>query len=78
MKAKEALVQKSAFPNPLANLGPEPFIYPGIAHTRVTIESVRFAPMTQAIACNILLEKRRETRFLGWSDHIESLVYLTV
>lgn len=124
MKAKEALVRKSAFPNPLANLGPEPIIYPRIAHTRVTIESVRSALMTQAIfkapgpnkinfqtlrmtwewdkeqmtsmvqqairlgyhpqewkekrACNILLEKRRKTRFLDWSDHIESVVYLTV
>lgn len=29
-------------------------------------------------ACNILLEKRRKTRFLDWSDHIESVVYLTV
>lgn len=111
MKAKEASVRKSAFPIPLANLGREPIIYPRIAHTRVTIESVRSALMTQAIfkapgpnkinfqilrmtwewdkeqmtsmvqqairlgyhpqewkekrACNILLEKRRKTRFFG-------------
>lgn len=111
MKAKEASVRKSAFPIPLANLGRESIIYPRIAHTRVTIESVRSALMTQAIfkapgpnkinfqilrmtwewdkeqmtsmvqqairlgyhpqewkekrACNILLEKRRKTRFFG-------------
>lgn len=123
-ESKRSISTKVSISQPSSKLGPEPIIYPRIAHTRVTIESVRSALMTQAIfkaagpnkinfqilrmtwewdkeqmtrmvqqairlgyhpqewkekkACNILVEKRRKTRFLGWSDHVESVVYLTV
>ena len=49
MKAKEALVRKSAFPKPLINLFEPPVIPSGLAHTKITEEVVAQALMTQAI-----------------------------
>lgn len=40
MKAKEALVRKSAFPRPPIDFRPEPRIEPGIAHITVTEDTV--------------------------------------
>ncbi len=47
MKAKEALVQRSAFPKPPTNLIEPPVTSFGLAHTKITEESVAQALMTQ-------------------------------
>ena len=48
MKAKEALVRKSAFPKPPINLVELPVISLGLAHTKITEEVVAQALVTQA------------------------------
>ena len=48
MKAKEVLVQKSAFPKPPTNLIELPVISLGLAHTKITEEVVAQALVTQA------------------------------
>ena len=48
MKAKEALVRKSAFAKPLIGLAEPPVISPGMAHIKVTEEAVSQGLMTQA------------------------------
>lgn len=48
MKAKEALVSKSAFPKPPANLREPPVICPATAHVKVIQEVVSQALMTHA------------------------------
>ena len=48
MKAKEALVRKSAFPKPPTNLLELPVTSFGLAHTKITKEVVAQALMTQA------------------------------
>ena len=48
MKAKEALVHKSAFPKPPTNLAERPSLFSGIAHMKVTEKAVSQALMTQA------------------------------
>lgn len=50
MKAKEALVYRSAFPKPPISLEAEPLISSGIAHKRITEEKVYLALVIQAIA----------------------------
>lgn len=50
MKAKEALVRRSAFPKPPISLGPEPLVLPGIAHMEITEEKVSYALMSQSTA----------------------------
>lgn len=48
MKAKEALVRRSAFPKPPIGLEPEPFVLPGVAHRGVTEEKIFHALMSQS------------------------------
>lgn len=48
MKAKEALVRKSAFPKPPINLYELPAIPSGSAHTKITEDVVAQALMSQA------------------------------
>lgn len=48
MKAKEALVRRSAFPKPPKSLRPEPVVLPGIAHKGVTEVKVANALMFQS------------------------------
>lgn len=48
MKAKEALVRKSAFPKPPTNFGEPLVLSSGMAHLRVTEEAVSETLMTQA------------------------------
>lgn len=48
MKVKEALVRKSAFPRPPPNLLESPAMPLGLAHTKVTEETVAQALLTQA------------------------------
>lgn len=48
MKAKEALVHKSAFPKPPANLVELLILSSGMAHIKVTPEAVSLALITQA------------------------------
>ena len=48
MKAKEALVRKSAFPKPPANFVEPPVISSGVAHTKINEEVIAQALMTQA------------------------------
>lgn len=48
MKAKEALVRKSAFPKPPTNLAEPPVLCSGIAPLKVTEKAVSQALMTQA------------------------------
>lgn len=49
MKAKEVLVQKSAFPKPLANLKEFFIISLGIAYMKVTQKEVSLVLMVQSI-----------------------------
>ena len=49
MKAKEALIWKSAFLKPSASLVSDSMIQLKIAYTRITIENIRSVLMTQAI-----------------------------
>lgn len=48
MKAKEAMVRKSAFPKPLTNLGKPPVTSSRLAHVQVTRKVISKALMTQA------------------------------
>ena len=48
MKAKEALVRKSAFPRPPPNFLETPAIPLGLAHTKITEKTVGQALLTQA------------------------------
>lgn len=48
MKAKEALVRKSAFPQPPSNLGPDPITSPGITHATITKDIVSEALVSQS------------------------------
>ena len=48
MKAKEALVRRSAFPKPPTNLIEPPVTSFGLAHTKITEEVIAQALMTQA------------------------------
>ena len=48
MKAKEALVRRSAFPKPPPNLFERPVTPRGVAHTKITEETVAQALKTQA------------------------------
>lgn len=50
MKAKEALVRKSAFPKPPNNFGPDPITSPGMAHVTITGDMVFKAFMSQSAA----------------------------
>lgn len=48
MKAKEALVCRSAFPKPPISLGPEPLVLPRVAHIGVTEVKIAHALMSQS------------------------------
>lgn len=48
IKAKEALIRKSAFPKPPTNLAKLPVTFSGMAHTKIIQEIVSQALMTQA------------------------------
>ena len=49
MKAKEALVRQVAFPRPPPNLLEPPAIPLGLAHTKITEETMAQALLTQAV-----------------------------
>ena len=48
MKAKEALICRSAPPKPPISLGPEPLVLPGVAHIGVTEVKIAHALMSQS------------------------------
>lgn len=50
MKAKEAMVRRSAFPSPPTSFHDEPVVMPGVAHQTVTEDVINKALMTQSMS----------------------------